>query len=214
MSSSDANQLNVKDEGGACGDAGLGETAVAHFCGDVDFPAVADVHVLHGDDPTLDKFVQTASQRSGVPTGVKRETIDGAPGVVSSNHTVQCGGLSLAGTGMEHLVVNASGQGFNTFFSGLFFQPARVGESVCQVVFATACTCFSGHDVMVWMVNDFFISNVAPIRGVLRIRLVGCLAYSSWCLEHGLKAKEYNRLCDCTLKFVAETRLERMTSRL
>lgn len=159
VSSSDANQFNVEDEGGACGNAGLGETAVAHFCGDVDFPAVADVHVLHGNDPTLDKFVQTASQRSGVPTGVKRETIDGAPGVVSSNHTVQCGGLSLAGTGMEHLVVNASGQGFNIFFGGLFLQPARVGESVCQVVVATACTCFSGHDVMVWMVNDFFISN-------------------------------------------------------
>ena len=159
MSSSDANQLNVEDEGGACGDAGLGETAVAHLCGDVDFPAVADVHVLHGNDPTLDKFVQTASQRSGVPTGVKRETIDGAPGVVSSNHTVQCGGLSLSGTGMEHFVVNASGQGFNTFLGGLFFQPARVGESVCQVVVATACTCFSGHDVMVWMVNDFFFSN-------------------------------------------------------
>ena len=165
MSSSDANQFNVKDEGGACGDAGLGETAVAHLCGDVDFPAVADVHVLHGDDPTLDKFVQTASQRSGGPTGVKRETIDGAPGVVSSNHTVQCGGLSLAGTGMEHLVVNASGQGFNTFFGGLFFQPARVGESVCQVVFATACTCFSGHDVMVGMVNDFFILIMVFYKG-------------------------------------------------
>ena len=165
MSSSDANQFNVKDEGGACGDAGLGETAVAHLCGDVDFPAVADVHVLHGNDPTLDKFVQTASQRSGVPTGVKRETIDGAPGVVSSNHTVQCGGLSLSGTGMEHFVVNASGQGFNTFFGGLFFQPARVGESVCQVVFATACTCFSGHDVMVWMVNDFFILIMVFYKG-------------------------------------------------
>ena len=45
----DGEQFDVEDEGGAAGDAGLGKLAVAHLGGDVDFPSVADVHLLHGE---------------------------------------------------------------------------------------------------------------------------------------------------------------------
>ncbi len=58
----DGEQLDVKDEGGAAGDARLREFAVAHLGGDVDFPSVADVHLLHGDNPALDEVTQSASQ--------------------------------------------------------------------------------------------------------------------------------------------------------
>ena len=56
----DGEQFDVEDEGGAARDAGLGEFAVAHFGGDVDLPSVADVHLLHGDNPALDKVAPSA----------------------------------------------------------------------------------------------------------------------------------------------------------
>lgn len=48
-------ELDFEDEGGATGDAGDGAGTVAEFGGDVDLPFVAGMHLLHGDDPTLDE---------------------------------------------------------------------------------------------------------------------------------------------------------------
>ena len=62
MPSVDGEQFDVEDEGGAAGDTGLGKFAVAHFGGDVDFPSVADVHLLHGDNPSLNEVAQPARQ--------------------------------------------------------------------------------------------------------------------------------------------------------
>ena len=62
MPSVDGEEFDVKDEGGAAGDAGLGELSVAHFGRDIDFPSVADVHLLHGNNPSLDEVAQPARQ--------------------------------------------------------------------------------------------------------------------------------------------------------
>ena len=58
-----SNQLNVEDERGATGDAWLGEFAVAHLCRNVEFPLVTDVHLLKGDDPSVNQVAESHSNR-------------------------------------------------------------------------------------------------------------------------------------------------------
>ena len=73
----DGEQLDVEDEGGAAGDARLGKLAVAHLGGDVDLPSIADVHLLHGDNPALDEVAQAASQGHVATAAVECRPIDG-----------------------------------------------------------------------------------------------------------------------------------------
>ena len=65
---SDIYQFDVEDEGGAAGDAGDGALAVAHLGGQVDFPAVANMHLLQGDDPALDEFAESACEGRSAST--------------------------------------------------------------------------------------------------------------------------------------------------
>ena len=51
----DGEQFDVEDEGGAAGDAGLGEFSVSHFGRNIDFPAVADVQLLKSMIPFQDR---------------------------------------------------------------------------------------------------------------------------------------------------------------
>ena len=72
----DGEQLDVEDEGGAAGNAWLREFAVSHFGRDIDFPSVADVHLLHGDNPALDEVTQSASQGHVATAAVECRPID------------------------------------------------------------------------------------------------------------------------------------------
>ena len=73
----DGEQFDVEDEGGAAGDARLGKLAVAHLGGDVDLPSIADVHLLHGDNPALDEVAQPARQGHVATAAVECRPIDG-----------------------------------------------------------------------------------------------------------------------------------------
>lgn len=51
--SADSQEFNLEDEGRTARDSGLGEFAVAHLCRDVQFPLVADDHLLQCHNPTV-----------------------------------------------------------------------------------------------------------------------------------------------------------------
>ena len=112
----DGEQFDVEDEGGAAGDAGLGKLAVAHLGGDVDFPSVADVHLLHGDDPTLDEVAQSARQGHVATAAVECRPIDGLARVMGGDHATgrgRCTGVVALG---QHLVINALRQRLHDIF--------------------------------------------------------------------------------------------------
>ena len=60
--------------------------AVAHLGGDVDLSSVADVHLLHGDDPALDEVAQSARQGHVTTAAVECRPIDGPARVMGGNH--------------------------------------------------------------------------------------------------------------------------------
>ena len=69
-------ELNVEDQRRSSRDAGLRILAVAQFGGHIDLPSVADVHGLHGYDPSLDKVGEAEGRSHATPTGVKLSPID------------------------------------------------------------------------------------------------------------------------------------------
>lgn len=75
-------QFNFKDKCGAARNAWLRELAIAHLGRDVDFPFVADMHLLDGDDPALDEVAQAAGQRHATTAAVKLLTVDCPAGIV------------------------------------------------------------------------------------------------------------------------------------
>ena len=90
----DGEEFDVEDEGGAAWDAGLGEFAVAHLGGDIDFPSVADVHVLHGNDPALDEVAQPARQGHLATAAVESRSVDGLACVMGGNHAAGRGSVT------------------------------------------------------------------------------------------------------------------------
>jgi len=60
----------------------LGELPITHLGRDVKLPFVTYVHVLHGDDPTLDKVAETVNQGHTTVAAVKLLSIDGPAHIV------------------------------------------------------------------------------------------------------------------------------------
>lgn len=60
--SADSQEFNLEDEGRTARDSGLGEFAVAHFCRDVQFPLVADNHLLQCYNPTVYQVAEPDGQ--------------------------------------------------------------------------------------------------------------------------------------------------------
>ena len=89
--SNSTQQFNLKYQGGAASDAWLGELPIAHFGRDVDLPFVTDVHVLHGDDPTLDKVAEPLSQGHTAAAAVKLLSVDGPARIVCRDDAACCG---------------------------------------------------------------------------------------------------------------------------
>ena len=81
-----SNQLNVEDERGAAGDARLGEFAVAHLGRNVEFPLVTDVHLLKGDDPSVNQVAETACHRNTVTGGVEILAVNCSASIVDSDN--------------------------------------------------------------------------------------------------------------------------------
>ena len=100
-------QFDVEDDGGAAGDAGLGEFAVAHLGGDLDLPSVADVHLLHGDDPSLDEVAQSARQGHVATAAVECRSISGLTRVMGGDHAAGRGRCTRVVALGQHLVICA-----------------------------------------------------------------------------------------------------------
>lgn len=56
-------QLYVENQSGTARDSRLGEPAVAHFGRELDFPAVAHLHLLQRNYPALYKIAQAHCRR-------------------------------------------------------------------------------------------------------------------------------------------------------
>ena len=123
----DSEQLDVEDKGGAAGYAKLGKLSVAHLGGDIDLPSVADVHLLHGDDPSLDEVAQPARQGHVATAAVESRPIDGLARVMGGNHIAGHGRRTRCVSLGQHLVINAPGQRLHAVFQGLRHQPISVG---------------------------------------------------------------------------------------
>lgn len=69
--SADSQEFNLEDEGRTARDSGLGEFAVAHLCRDVQFPLVADNHLLQCHNPTVYQVAEPDGQWRAAITRVK-----------------------------------------------------------------------------------------------------------------------------------------------
>ncbi len=112
----DGEQFDVEDEGGAAGYARLGEFAVAHLGGDIDFPSVTDVHLLHGNNPSLDEVAQPARQGHVTTAAVECRPIDGLARVMGGDHAAGRGRFTRLVALSQHLVINALRQRLHAVF--------------------------------------------------------------------------------------------------
>lgn len=60
--SADSQEFNLEDEGRTARDSGLGKFAVAHLSRDVQFPLVADNHLLQCHNPTVYQVAEPDGQ--------------------------------------------------------------------------------------------------------------------------------------------------------
>ena len=85
--SADSQEFNLEDEGRTARDSGLGEFAVAHLCRDVQFPLVADNHLLQCHNPTVYQVAEPDGQWRAAITRVEGMTVDGGSAIVGCDDT-------------------------------------------------------------------------------------------------------------------------------
>ena len=78
-------QFYLENESGTSWYAWLRKLAITHFGRDIDLPFIAHTHLLHSDNPSLDKVTQTNCQRCTSTTAVKLLAIDGSSCVMCSD---------------------------------------------------------------------------------------------------------------------------------
>ena len=81
----DGEEFDVENEGGAAGYAGLGAAAVSLFGRDVEFPAVAHVHLLECYDPSRYEVAKTECGSYAAAAAVKCLAVDGLACVMGSD---------------------------------------------------------------------------------------------------------------------------------
>ena len=126
----DGEQFDVEDEGGAAGDTGLGELAVAHFGGDVDLPSVADVHLLHGRRKALDEVAQPARQGHVATAAVESRPINGLTRVMGGDHAAGRGSRARRVSLGQHLIENTLRKRLHAVFLRFCHQPILIGLNV------------------------------------------------------------------------------------
>ena len=88
MGLGDGDEFDFEDEGGAAGDAGLVDFTVGLLGGDVDFPFVTGVHLLHCDYPTGYEVAESEGRGDTASTAVEGRAIDGFTYVVGGYYAV------------------------------------------------------------------------------------------------------------------------------
>ncbi len=88
----DGEELDFEDEGGTTGDAGLVDFAVGLLCGNVDFPFVAGMHLLHCYDPTGNEVAESEGGGYSSTATVEGLAVDGFTDVVGGYDATAVGG--------------------------------------------------------------------------------------------------------------------------
>ena len=125
-----SNQLNVEDERGAAGDARLGEFAVAHLGRNVEFPLVTDVHLLKGDDPSVNQVAESHGNRRTTNARVELLAVDGPASVVNGDYASLLRLRTIRVARLQYLIIDAIGEGIHALLFSLVFQPLAVGNDV------------------------------------------------------------------------------------
>lgn len=124
--SGDPQQFHLEDQCRTARNAWLGELAVTHFGGDVELPFIAYVHLLHGDDPTLDQVAKPASQRYAASAAVELFPVDGLPCVVGGDDAADRRFRARRVPFVHHFVVDTLGQRLDARFLRLLLKPLLV----------------------------------------------------------------------------------------
>ena len=103
-SSVDGEKLYIEDQSGSSRNARLSRLAIGLRCGDVHLPAVADMHLLQGNDPSGYKLTQSESRRRSSTTAVESATVDGLSDIMHRHHAPSAGQSTLAVARPEHLI--------------------------------------------------------------------------------------------------------------
>lgn len=119
-------ELDFEDESGAAGDAGDGAGTVAEFGGDVDLPFVTGMHLLHGDDPTLDEVAEAECRGCAAEAAVEFFAVDGAAGVVGCDDAIAIGTRCLAIPLADHTIVYTAVEGMHPLLLGLGGKPFTI----------------------------------------------------------------------------------------
>ena len=83
-----AQQFDLENKRGTTPNARLGELPIAPFGRDVDFPFVADDHLLQGDNPSFYETGEPESRRDTPQAAVEFLAIDRSTGVVNGDDTI------------------------------------------------------------------------------------------------------------------------------
>ena len=126
LSSRNAQQLYFKYKCRTTRNARLRKLAIAHFCGDIYFPFIANMHLLHGNNPTLDKVAKTTSQRYTATTAIKLFSVDGLARIVGCDDTACCGLSTCRITLCQHLIIDTFGKRLDAFLLRLCDEPVYI----------------------------------------------------------------------------------------
>ena len=102
-----SNQLNVEDERGAAGNARLGEFAVAHLCRNIEFPLVADVHLLKGDNPAINQVTESHGNRGAANARIEFLAVDGPASVVNGDYASLLRLRTIRVTRFQNFIIDA-----------------------------------------------------------------------------------------------------------
>ena len=113
-----SNQLNVEDERGATRNAGLGVFAVAHLCRNVKLPLVTNVHLLQGDDPTVNQVAESHGNRCAANARIELLAVDGPAGIVDGDDASLLRLSTIRVARLQDFVIDAFRESFHTLLLG------------------------------------------------------------------------------------------------
>lgn len=108
----------------------LGVFAITHLGRDVKFPLVTNVHLLKGDDPTINQVVESHGNRRAANACIEFLTIDGPAGIVDGDDAPLLRLSIIKVARLQNFIIDAIGEGFHALLLGFVFQPLAVGKDL------------------------------------------------------------------------------------
>ena len=104
--------------------------AVAHFGRNIEFPLVTDVHLLKGDDPTINQVAEPHGNWCAANACVELLAVDGPAGIMNGDDAPLLRLRTIRVTRLLNFIIDAFWEGFYALLLGLIFQPLAVGNDV------------------------------------------------------------------------------------